>query len=61
MNEPSHTKATTLGGTLLVFLANISSSDILKTIVLTMIGAVVSFGMSVLLKMLQRWWRGPKG
>jgi hypothetical protein len=61
MSEPIHTKATTIGGTLTVLFANINSSDILKTVVLTMIGAIVSFGMSVLLKAMVKWWKARKG
>ena len=61
MHESVPTKTTTIGGTLLVFLANINGTDIVKTIVLTMIGAVVSFLMSVLLKEAVKWWRARKG
>jgi hypothetical protein len=61
MSEPIHTKTTTIGGTLLVLLANINSSDIIKTVVLTMIGAVVSYSMSVLIKAVVKWWKSRKG
>ena len=61
VSEPIHTKATTIGGTLFVLLANINSADIVKTIILTAIGAVVSFGMSVLLKFLLKWWKTRRG
>ena len=57
MNEHSYTKTGTIGGTLTIILANINSADILKTAVLAGIGAVVSFGMSLLMKMLVRWWK----
>ena len=60
MSEPTHTKATTIGGTLVILLVNINSSDIMKTIVLTMIGAVVSFLMSLLIKEVIRWWKSPR-
>jgi hypothetical protein len=60
MSEPTHTKATTIGGTLVILLVNINSSDIMKTIVLTMIGAVVSFLMSLLIKEVMRWWKSPR-
>jgi len=40
----------TASGTLLTVVVNIGSSDILKTVILAAIGAVVSFCMSVLLK-----------
>jgi mannitol-specific phosphotransferase system IIBC component len=46
------TKAGTMGGTLLIILANISTADLLKTAVLAAVGAVVSFGVSLLLKRL---------
>ena len=55
MNENSispGTKFGTIGGTLTVILANISGADLLKTIVLSAIGAMVSFGISLLLKMI---------
>lgn len=44
------TKAGTAGGTLLTIFGNISSQDIIKTIVLAGIGAVVSFSITVVLK-----------
>jgi hypothetical protein len=44
------TKAGTAGGTLLTVFGNISSQDILKTVVLAAVGAVVSFGVTVFLK-----------
>ncbi len=46
------TKAGTVGGTLLTIFYNIRSTDILKTIVLATIGAVVSFIVSLILKKL---------
>ena len=61
MNEATQIKATTLGGTLFVFLANINNDDMKKTIVLTMIGAVVSFITSLLLKTAIKWWKNRKG
>lgn len=45
-------KAGTFGGVALSVLPNITSADVFKTIVLAFIGAVVSFGVSVLLKRL---------
>lgn len=50
----SDTKHGTAGGTLLIILANIRSADIIKTIVLAAIGAVVSFAVSLLLKQLMK-------
>jgi mannitol-specific phosphotransferase system IIBC component len=44
------TRAGTAGGTFLAFIANLSKDDILKTTVLTMIGAVVSFVVSIVLQ-----------
>ena len=61
MSEPTHTKATTVGGALTILFANINSPDVVKTIVLTIIGAVVSFVMSVLFKAAMKWWRTRKG
>ncbi len=46
------TKAGTAGGTLLTIFGNISSQDIIKTGVLAGIGAVVSFFITILLKLL---------
>lgn len=44
------TKAGTAGGTLLTIFANISSEDIIKTIILAAVGAAVSFGVTIVLK-----------
>jgi mannitol-specific phosphotransferase system IIBC component len=59
------TKAGTAGGTLLSVLVNINSGDILHTCVLAAVGALVSFTVSILLKVLfQRFKRKhppPKG
>jgi hypothetical protein len=44
----------TVSGTVLTVLVNIGSSDIIKTVVLAVLGAVVSFGVSLLLKWLIR-------
>jgi hypothetical protein len=48
------TKRGTAGGTLLTIFGNIHSSDIVKTVILAAIGAVVSFGVTILLKFLVR-------
>ena len=61
MNEPIHTKATTLGGTLTILFANINGGDVVKTIVLAAIGATVSFIMSKVLKRVIVWWKTRKG
>lgn len=53
MNDASVTpasKAGTVGGILTILLANINSGEILKTIALAAIGAVVSFTVSIFLK-----------
>ncbi len=44
----------TAGGTFLSVLPNIHSADILKTVILATIGAIVSFTISLLLKFLIR-------
>jgi len=49
------TRAGTAGGTFLAFIANLGKDDILKTIVLTMIGAVVSFVVSIVLQCILSW------
>ncbi len=46
------TKAGTVGGTLLTILVNINSADLLKTVILASLGAVVSFSVTLLLKVL---------
>jgi mannitol-specific phosphotransferase system IIBC component len=48
----STTKAGTASGTLLSIFANINSGDVLKTAILAAIGAVVSFSVTLLLKLL---------
>lgn len=50
----STTRIGTAAGTLLTIFANISEADVLKTVVLAGIGAIVSFGVTVLLKFLYR-------
>lgn len=46
------TKAGTAGGTLLSVIANLDASDILRTVILASVGAIVSFSISMLLKWL---------
>lgn len=48
------TAAGTLGGTLTTLLANVESPDIVRTIILSCIGAVVSFVISMVLKWVAR-------
>ncbi len=43
-------KVGTFGGFALSVIPNLTSADVLKTIVLAFIGAVVSFGVTLLLK-----------
>lgn len=53
MNHPQNNNGTaigTIGGTLLSIFANVNTGDVVKTIVLATVGAVVSFGVSLLLK-----------
>lgn len=50
----SGTKAGTIGGTFLTIIVNIKGEDIVKTIVLAGIGAVVSFFVSLGLKYLTK-------
>jgi mannitol-specific phosphotransferase system IIBC component len=50
--EDTGTKAGTIGGTFLTVAANIHNDDMIKTIVLAAIGAIVSFSVSLLMKLL---------
>jgi hypothetical protein len=45
-----------VGGTLLVLL-QLMPGEVMKTTLLAFIGAVVSFGTSLLLKCIVKWWR----
>jgi mannitol-specific phosphotransferase system IIBC component len=49
-NHTNPTLVGTAGGTFLSIIPNLNSADIIKTIVLAIIGAIVSFSISVLLK-----------
>lgn len=51
------TKRGTAGGTLLTILANITSEDIIKTAILAAVGAVVSFGVTLALKLLLKRYK----
>lgn len=46
------TKAGTVGGTLLTILGNIRSDDLIKTAILAAVGAVVSYVVTLSLKLL---------
>jgi hypothetical protein len=56
-NIESGTILGTVSGTALTLAVNIGSSDIIKTVVLAALGAVVSFSVSLLLKWLVRRWK----
>jgi mannitol-specific phosphotransferase system IIBC component len=49
-NIESGTILGTVSGTVLTVAVNVGSSDILKTVILASLGAVVSFSVSLLLK-----------
>lgn len=57
MESNTGTKAGTVGGTLLTVFYNIRSEDVIKTIVLAGVGAVVSFVVSLLLKRIVKYFR----
>lgn len=50
----NNVKAGTAGGTLLTIFGNINSSDVAKTAILAAVGAVVSFAVTLLLKLLMK-------
>ena len=50
-------KTGTAGGTLLTIIVNIKGEDILKTMILATVGAVISFAVSLLLKVLMKKWK----
>jgi hypothetical protein len=52
MTTGNHTLKGTAGGTFLSVLPNLHSEDVLKTIILAALGAIVSFLISMLLKYL---------
>jgi hypothetical protein len=52
-----HTIYGTLGGIITIFLVNISAGDLLKTALLSAIGAVVSISVSLAVKYGLRKWR----
>lgn len=52
-----HTKYGTLGGIITIFLININSGDILRTIIFSAIGALVSVLTSFLVKYLWGKWQ----
>ena len=54
MQITNHTLMGTAGGTFLSVLPNLHSADILKTVILAAVGAIVSFVLSLVLKYLIR-------
>jgi len=61
MSDHINTRATTIGGTLLVLLVFIDRADIIRTAVLAGVGALVSFMISFLLKKVVGWWKSRRG
>jgi hypothetical protein len=53
----STTKTGTAGGTLLTIFANITKEDLIKTAILAAVGAVVSFGITLVLKVVLKYFR----
>ncbi len=53
----SPAQAGTFGGTLLIIWVNLDTGDINRTITLAAIGAVVSFVVSMLLKVMTKLWK----
>jgi hypothetical protein len=51
------TKAGTIGGTLLILFINLRTEEVLKTAILAAIGALVSFAISMILKLLIKRFR----
>ena len=54
MTANNHTLIGTAGGTFLSIAPNIQSEDIVKTVILATIGAVVSFTISLVLKSMNK-------
>ncbi len=52
--QSNSTLAGTAGGTFLSIVPNILSEDVVKTVILATIGAIVSFAISLLLKWLTK-------
>jgi hypothetical protein len=53
-------KAGVAGGMVCTLLSTVNSSDIIKTTVLATVGAVISFGVSLLLKRIVAVWNRRK-
>lgn len=50
MTTNSHTFIGTAGGTFLSIIPNLTSNDVVKTVILATVGAIVSFTISLILK-----------
>lgn len=57
MTASNPTLMGTAGGTFLSVVPNLQSEDVLKTVLLAAIGAIVSFGISMLLKFFIKKYR----
>lgn len=53
----STTKTGTAGGTLLTIFANISKEDLIKTAILAAVGALVSFSITLVLKLVIKYFK----
>ena len=62
MHPPSDstTALGTLTGTVFTVAATIDTQDYMKTVILAIVGATVSFGVSLFLKWLRDFLRGPQ-
>jgi hypothetical protein len=56
-DTPISVKTGTAGGTFLSVVPNLNSDDLIKTVVLAIVGAVVSFSISVLLKFITKKYK----
>jgi hypothetical protein len=56
-NIESGTILGTVSGTVLTVAVNMGSSDVLKTVILASLGAVVSFSVSLLLKWIVKYFK----
>jgi hypothetical protein len=57
MNQPNSVSIGTVGGTFLSLVPNITSTDIVKTIILAAVGAAVSCLVSMLIRCLFRKYK----
>lgn len=57
MTTSNTTLMGTAGGTFLSIVPNLNSEDVLKTVLLAGIGAIVSFGISMVLKFIIKKYR----